>query len=51
MRLRKAGNALGVDEVAPAAQAAVRTTVQEGVPVHIVAALVLITFLTAYFFF
>ncbi|KAL5344913.1 phosphatidylinositol-binding protein scs2 [Pseudogymnoascus australis] len=51
LRLRKAGNALGVDEVAPAAQAAVRTTVQEGVPVHIVAALVLITFLTAYFFF
>ncbi|OBT69685.1 hypothetical protein VE03_00833 [Pseudogymnoascus sp. 23342-1-I1] len=51
LRLRKAGNALGADEVAPAAQAALRTTVQEGVPVHIVAALVLITFLTAYFFF
>lgn len=51
MRLRKAGNALGADEVAPAAQATARATVQEGVPVHIVAALCLITFLTAYFFF
>jgi hypothetical protein len=51
LRLRKAGNALGADEVAPAAQAAIRTTSQEGVPVHITAALCLLTFLIAYFFF
>ncbi|ELR07674.1 phosphatidylinositol-binding protein scs2 [Pseudogymnoascus destructans] len=51
LRLRKAGNALGVDEVVPAAQAAIRTTSQEGVPVHITAALCLLTFLIAYFFF
>ncbi|KFZ15869.1 hypothetical protein V501_02506 [Pseudogymnoascus sp. VKM F-4519 (FW-2642)] len=51
LRLRKAGNALGADEVVPAAQAAIRTTSQEGVPVHITAALCLLTFLIAYFFF
>ncbi|KFY38457.1 hypothetical protein V494_04353 [Pseudogymnoascus sp. VKM F-4513 (FW-928)] len=51
LRLRKAGNALGADEVAPAAQAAIRTTSQEGVPVKIVAALCFLSFLIAYFFF
>jgi hypothetical protein len=51
LRLRKAGKALGADEVAPAAQAAIRTTSQEGVPVKIVAALCFLSFLIAYFFF
>lgn len=51
LRLRKAGQALGADEVAPAAQAALRTTSQEGVPVKIVAALCFLSFLIAYFFF
>ena len=50
LRLRKAGNALGADDVTPAAQAALRTTSQ-GVPVKIVAALCFLSFLIAYFFF
>jgi hypothetical protein len=51
LRLRKAANAVGAEDIAPAAQAALRTTSQEGVPVKIVAALCFLSFLIAYFFF
>lgn len=51
LKLRKAGGALNVEDVAPTAQAALRTTSQEGVSVKVVAALCLLSFLIAYFFF
>lgn len=51
LRLRKVAAAVGSEDIAPAAQAALRTTSQEGVPVKVVAALCFLSFLIAYFFF
>jgi hypothetical protein len=51
LRLRKAANAVGTEDIVPTAQAALRTTSQEGVPVKVVAALCFLSFLIAYFFF
>lgn len=51
LRMRKAANAVGVEDVVPAAQAAMGTASSEGVPVQWTALLCLISFLIAYFFF
>ena len=51
LRMRKAANAVGVEDVIPATQAAMGTARSEGVPVQWTALLCLISFLIAYFFF
>lgn len=51
LRMRKAANAVGVEDVIPATQAAMNTVRSEGVPVHYTALLCLLSFLIAYFFF
>ena len=51
LRMRKAANAVGVEDVIPATQAAMSTARSEGVPVQWTALLCLLSFLIAYFFF
>lgn len=51
LRMRKAANAVGVEDVIPATQAAMNTARSEGVPVQWTALLCLLSFLIAFFFF